>query len=201
MKRSKKAVRADKRKPASSRRKAARTSIGNRLPDNADEFIGAEVTDSHSRIRDENDGSVAQLRASIIKTLLPFGNTVPGGSNWVLMGPQAIPNVSTKRKDSPAGPPTRVLATGRITGIAIHPTSPHTMYVTAARGGVWKTIDGGANWTPMSDNQISVAIGAIGMAPSVPDTLYVGTGEGNIYYIVTAALAARRSLNESYQGS
>lgn len=49
--------------------------------------------------------------------------------------------------------------TGRITGIAIHPTTPSTMYVTGARGGVWKTTDGGATWTPKSDNEISLAIG------------------------------------------
>jgi photosystem II stability/assembly factor-like uncharacterized protein len=183
------------------------------LPANADEFIGSEIDDGASLAAGPHEGYVAHLRASIIEKLHPFGHPISGGSNWVLMGPQAIPNVGTKR-----GPQTisnvgakgrseaipnvggkRVLATGRITGIAVHPTKPSIMYVTAARGGVWKTTDSGANWTPKSDNEISLAIGAIGIAPSAPDTLYVGTGEGNIYYLVKTI--PTRALNESYQGS
>jgi photosystem II stability/assembly factor-like uncharacterized protein len=194
MKETERAVGADK-----GTHEAADTSFDKRLPANADEFIGSEIDDSDSRTTGAKDG-VAHLRASIVEKLLPFGGPVPGGSNWVLMGPQAIPNVSTRRKDT-VGPTIRVLATGRITGIAVHPTTPSTMYVTAARGGVWKTTDGGATWTPKSDNEISLAIGAIGMAPSAPDTLYVGTGEGNIYYLVSNPLIAPRALNESYQGS
>src|SRR5262245_42917162 len=183
MKRAKRPTRGDKRKPTRSIPKSARPSFGKRLPANADEFIGSEIDDSDSRNTGANVSYVAHLRASVVKNLLPFGDAVAGESNWVLMGPQAIPNVSTRRKDT-VGPTIRVLATGRITGIAIHPTAPCTMYVTAARGGVWKTTNGGTSWTPKSDNEMSLAIGAIGMAPSAPDTLYVGTGEGNIYYLV-----------------
>jgi len=45
--------------------------------------------------------------------------------------------------------------------------------------GVWKTTDGGANWTPLADDQPSLATGSIALAPSSPDIVYVGTGEQN----------------------
>ena len=73
------------------------------------------------------------------------------------------------------------------------------MYVSGARGGVWKTIDGGGTWTPKSDNEAPLAIGALAFAPSAPDTLYAGTGEGEIYYLVT--FSPLNALNEVYQGS
>jgi photosystem II stability/assembly factor-like uncharacterized protein len=192
MKRTKRAVRTAKRKPARSAPEALRTSSGKRLHAHADEFIRSEIDDYESRTIGATAG-VAGLRRSAVEKLLPSGDTVPGASNWAPMGPQAIPNGQS------LGGATRLLVTGRITGIAIHPTTPSTMYVTGARGGVWKTTDGGATWIPKSDNEISLAIGAIGMAPSAPDTLYVGTGEGNIYYLVTHFSTS--SLNESYQGS
>ena len=55
-----------------------------------------------------------------------------------------------------------------------------TYYVGAASGGVWKTIDGGLNWSPIFDNQEVHSIGAISVAPSDPMTIYVGTGESSI---------------------
>ena len=44
---------------------------------------------------------------------------------------------------------------------------------------MWKTTDGGANWTPLTDDQPSLATGSIALAPSSPDIVYVGTGEQN----------------------
>ncbi|MFL2601020.1 MAG: glycosyl hydrolase, partial [Flavobacteriaceae bacterium] len=60
------------------------------------------------------------------------------------------------------------------------PNDPMTYYVGAASGGVWKTIDGGLNWSPIFDNQEVHSIGAISVAPSDPMTIYVGTGESSI---------------------
>ena len=115
----------------------------------------------------------------------------PGINNWVQLGPTAIPNGQTYGG-------TRVLVTGRIIGIVIDPTSPDTIYAAAARGGVWKTIDGGASWTPKSDNEVSLALGALAMAPSDHNRLYAGTGEGNIFYY--AQNFPLNSINEDYHG-
>lgn len=97
---------------------------------------------------------------------------VAGVSNWVQLGPTAIPKGQTY-----GGP--RVLVTGRVTGIVVDPTAPNTIYCATAQGGVWKTINGGSSWVATSDNEISLAIGALAMDPSNHLVLYAGTGEGN----------------------
>jgi photosystem II stability/assembly factor-like uncharacterized protein len=68
---------------------------------------------------------------------------------------------------------------GRLLCIAIVPGSPNTMYVGAASGGIWKTTDGGANWTALGDNLPSLAVGAIAIPPSNPSIIYIGSGEGS----------------------
>lgn len=55
---------------------------------------------------------------------------------------------------------------------------PNVFYIGAVNGGVWKTTDFGRTWTPIFDGQPSGSVGAIAVAPSDPDILYVGSGEG-----------------------
>lgn len=63
---------------------------------------------------------------------------------------------------------------------------PGVFYFGAAAGGVWKTLDSGATWQPIFDDQPVSSIGAIAVAPSNHDVIYVGTGEsalrGNITF-------------------
>lgn len=66
---------------------------------------------------------------------------------------------------------------GRIRAIATHPSDPNTLWVGAATGGVWKSIDGGATWRPQTDTLGSLAIGTLAVDPSNPNTIYAGTGE------------------------
>jgi uncharacterized protein (TIGR03437 family) len=68
---------------------------------------------------------------------------------------------------------------GRVNAIAIDPRDSNVVYIAAADGGVWKTTDGGANWTPLTDGQPTLATGAIALDPQNPDVVYVGTGEEN----------------------
>ena len=63
-----------------------------------------------------------------------------------------------------------------VTG-AFHPTDPNTIYIGPANGGVWKSVDGGINWIPLTDYQQSLSMGAIAIDPSNPDLVYAGTGE------------------------
>jgi photosystem II stability/assembly factor-like uncharacterized protein len=69
-------------------------------------------------------------------------------------------------------------APGRITSLAPHPSDPKIAYAGAAGGGVFRTTDGGASWTPLTDDLPNLAIGAIAVAPSAPSVIYAGTGEG-----------------------
>ncbi|MEP6884181.1 MAG: glycosyl hydrolase [Gammaproteobacteria bacterium] len=74
---------------------------------------------------------------------------------------------------------------GRATAAAGVPNSPDLFYFGAAAGGVWKTIDAGASWQPIFDSQSTASIGAIAVAPSNPQVIYVGTGESTLRGNVT----------------
>src|SRR5438093_1491204 len=67
---------------------------------------------------------------------------------------------------------------GRTKAAAGIPDRPAVFYVGAVNGGVWKTDDAGRTWTPIFDDQPTGSIGAIALAPSNPDVVYVGSGEG-----------------------
>ena len=58
------------------------------------------------------------------------------------------------------------------------PSQPNVFYIGVNNGGVWKTTDAGRVWTPIFDDQPTGSIGAIGIAPSDPNIIYVGSGEG-----------------------
>jgi photosystem II stability/assembly factor-like uncharacterized protein len=71
-------------------------------------------------------------------------------------------------------------SSGRISALAAHPMDANTLYVAAAGGGVWKTIDGGNTWVPLTDSQSTLFMGAIALAPSNPEVIYAGTGEAHM---------------------
>jgi photosystem II stability/assembly factor-like uncharacterized protein len=68
---------------------------------------------------------------------------------------------------------------GRVIGFAVDPNNAARYYVAAASGGVWKTVNSGATWTPVFDKEGSYSIGAIVLDPKNPLTVWVGTGENN----------------------
>src|SRR5690606_15247104 len=66
---------------------------------------------------------------------------------------------------------------GRVSDIAVDPTNPTTYYIGFASGGLWKTDNQGMTWTPLFDDQPTASIGAVTVAPSNPNVIWVGTGE------------------------
>ena len=115
--------------------------------------------------------ALAQLSANTRSGLLKVKR--PGaapqaieGDTWLPIGPRPIVDGAYDYA-------------GRITALATLPGSPDVVYAGAAQGGVWKTTDGGTVWTPLTDGQDSLAIGAIAIDPSNTDVVYVGTGEAN----------------------
>jgi hypothetical protein len=97
---------------------------------------------------------------------------------WIPIGPAPIPNGQTLGES--------VAVSGRVTAIAVHPSDPAKIYVGTAYGGVYRSLDGGAHWTPIMDQALSLAVGALALDPSNPTRLWVGTGEaslsGDSYY-------------------
>jgi hypothetical protein len=103
------------------------------------------------------------------------GPALLSGPTWTPLGPAPIPNGQVQNSG------TEVPVSGRVTAIAIDPTDStgNTVYVGAASGGVYRSLDGGATWTPLMDSANSLAIGAITIDPMNHNTVFVGTGEGN----------------------
>ncbi len=82
-----------------------------------------------------------------------------GGPLWTSRGPENIP--------------------GRITDLAVDPGNDDIVYAGTAEGGVFRTFDGGQNWTPLFDEMPALAIGAVAIDPSDSNVIYAGTGEVN----------------------
>ena len=74
------------------------------------------------------------------------------------------------------GPP----RAGRARALAGVPSQPNVFYAGFDNGGVWRTTDYGSTWVPLFDQQPTGSIGAIAVAPSDPDVIYVGSGAGII---------------------
>lgn len=104
--------------------------------------------------------------------LLPGAALAPvGGSNWVNIGPTGsnfIRNGSVQLTQTDSG---------RTRNIVTHPTNSSIIYVATAGGGVWKTIDGGLSWSPITESLGTLSIGWLAMDPSNANTLYLGLGD------------------------
>ena len=181
-----------KKRKVSKRGKKSANKIVKRLADNPLLRHRATMSDLFAKDKKLPLGELrvdALKHTSMMLPKVPFfehkisGPPVSGASNWVQLGPTAIPDGQTLStyyypQFSRQRPSTATL-TGRVTAIIVDPTDPKIIYLGAAQGGIWKTIDGGRNWAPKSDNEISLAIGAIAMDPTNHLILYAGTGEGN----------------------
>ena len=88
---------------------------------------------------------------------------------WENIGPAPM-------RDSQIGS-AQINVSGRVTALIVDPRDSNTAYAGAALGGVWKTTNGGQSWTPLTDQQASLATGDMALDPTDPDILYVGTGE------------------------
>src|SRR6202521_2988208 len=69
---------------------------------------------------------------------------------------------------------------GRVNAVSGVLGQPETFYFGSVGGGVWKTNNAGRTWKPVFDSQSAASIGAIGVAPSDPNVVYVGTGEADM---------------------
>lgn len=97
--------------------------------------------------------SVRQEVAAAQRTAAPAAFTGP----WRLEGPTNIG--------------------GRINTVAVHPTTPNTMYIGTTAGGLFKTTNGGTSWTPLFDSRTNLYISHIAFQPGTPNTMYVATGD------------------------
>ncbi len=102
------------------------------------------------------------------------------------------PQLSPSPKTAPVGKPEDPLRLlqyrlvgpfrgGRVGAVAGVDSDPKTYYFGATGGGVWKTTDGGVNWSPVSDKYFKTgSVGAIAVSESDPNVVYVGMGEETV---------------------
>jgi hypothetical protein len=111
---------------------------------------------------------IGPLAPNTFAPIIPASLLAP----WTPLGPAPIPNGQT----------TGIIqaVSGRVTVIAVHPANENIVYVGTAQGGLYRSLNGGATWTPLMDSALSLAIGSIAIDPLDPTTLVVGTGEGNL---------------------
>ncbi|MEX2283828.1 MAG: glycosyl hydrolase [Gemmatimonadota bacterium] len=108
--------------------------------------------------------------SSIAATALIGGTVVPAQAQNVPYDPASITALQWRNIGPNRG--------GRSIAAAGSPSRPYEFYFGATGGGVWKTTDGGTTWAAVTDGQIrSSSVGAIAVAPSNPDVVYVGMGE------------------------
>jgi photosystem II stability/assembly factor-like uncharacterized protein len=81
----------------------------------------------------------------------------------------------------------------RFSAAAGVPGDPHVYYVGAASGGVYKTTDGGVNWSPIFDGHPVQSIGSLAVAPSDPNVVWAGTGEAHIRSHISIGQGAYKS--------
>ena len=90
---------------------------------------------------------------------------------------------------------------GRVTTVAGHRAQPSTFYMGATGGGVWKTTDWGQTWRPISDGYFATgSIGAIAVAPSNPDVVYVATGSDGLRSNVIIGKGVYKSMDAGQIG-
>jgi photosystem II stability/assembly factor-like uncharacterized protein len=120
-------------------------------------------------------------KEAAIEQLRSLPPAIPAGP-WAALGPQPIINGQGMGAKGFCGDGTAPNVSGRATSIAFGGGSPARIYLGTAGGGVWKSTDGGTNWQPLTDQQVSLAIGALAVVPDKTggnDVIYAGTGESN----------------------
>lgn len=134
------------------------------IPDAFDIRIGADADDAIAEADEENNIATAR-----------YENPTPNVGRWVSIGPRCITDI--RRHGYPWND-----AVGLLSAIAIHPTSPGTMYVGSARdSGVWKTTNGGSTWQSLSDSLPSLNVAALAIDPSKPSRVYLATRDDGVF--------------------
>jgi photosystem II stability/assembly factor-like uncharacterized protein len=119
--------------------------------------------------------STAAIRAihSVAGPRLSPAPTV--GGTWQELGPRPAVNLDYAQNGTVVSQFGNV--SGRVDALAVDPTNPNVVYAGAAGGGVWKTVDGGANWVPLTDSQPSLVISSLAIDPNDHLVIYAGTGD------------------------
>lgn len=115
------------------------------------------------------NGSLPDLNEYVntLKSMRSQNKSASQSNSWIPFGPNELP--------PSFGPSSHGM--GRINCIAFHPTDSNIMYVGVAQGGIWKTVNAGQSWTPISDQLPIIRISDIAIDPNNTNTLYASVGD------------------------
>lgn len=108
-----------------------------------------------------------------------FGPGVAPTRQWRSIGPKPTTSYF---------PTNWSLTSGRINTIAVSPSDSNIVLIGAAVGGIWRSTDAGATFTPVSDSQVDLAVGSIAFAPSNTNIVYAGMGDKSSNYYGSGVL-------------
>jgi len=148
---------------------------------------------------DEGDDPYGRESWFMYQRMYPFDKVPDGGRRRAFeevksrgegFGPEGAGNTWT-----PIGPfPTTTavqnggFTSGRINAIAVSPANDQLVLIGSATGGIWRSTDGGTSFSPVSDTQADLAVGALAFAPSDPNIAYAGMGDVDQGYFGTGIL-------------
>ena len=132
-----------------------------------EEFFGPRVAGSANPARDRVAAVREMRRMQSLRAAAPQAIT---DSSWASIGPRPITRGNFGNWS------------GRISAFAYDPRNVSRMYLGTANGGVWRSRNAGGSWDPVTDDMPSLAIGAIAVDPTNPDTVYAASGDPNGFY-------------------
>src|ERR1700731_4401307 len=143
-------------------------------------IFGLFVTFSVSLAQEESPPASAPAAAGSPAAASPASTTPPLSASVTPApsagAPQLTDVLFKNLKARSIGP---AVMGGRVSDIAIDPRNPFVFYVALGHGGVFKSGDSGVSFDPIFDKQSALSIGAIAIAPSDSDVIWVGSGEAN----------------------
>ncbi|MEO5561463.1 MAG: hypothetical protein ABIO49_15985 [Dokdonella sp.] len=149
------------------------------------------------------DSAAARLRAyRQFQAAVAAHGAAPSSSghneSWQSIGPAPITLGQTPTSATDAS---RSPVSGRVSSLAIDPID-NAVYAGGAQGGVWRTLDNGTTWSPLTDYLGSLAVGVITVAPGAhplnQGTLFLGTGEGNFSADSYAGIGIYKSTDSGH---
>ncbi|MQA99148.1 MAG: hypothetical protein GEU78_02455 [Actinobacteria bacterium] len=120
----------------------------------------------------DDTATAESIATAYLEATEQMGPPVGLGPHWRSCGPWTVINGQTYGSS-------RVNVSGRVSALATDPSNAAHVLAGAANGGVWESFNRGASWSPRTDYQATLTVGALAFDRSAPATVYCGTGEGD----------------------